>query len=299
MLAIRSKTGKVNVAKIAALVFLFIILSSYAYASQSTITEAEGYACMGEDRSRRQTELAALEAAKRNAIEFASTYMTSETHIKDFELEKDLVSAYANATVKIIKELEKSWYRDANAGDCFRVKIKVEVIPDEKAMNKVSKTKDFADDPSAPLHVRLWTDKKEYERGDRMRIYIKGNKPFYASVIYKDATGKTVQILPNPYRNENYFQGGVIYEIPSGNDRFDLEISPPFGKENITVYASTSPLGDIDLHSQGGVYFVKTKAKDIGARTRGIKLTGKSTGKTSYASEFYEKKAEVKTRSAK
>ncbi|MBW2742399.1 MAG: DUF4384 domain-containing protein, partial [Deltaproteobacteria bacterium] len=82
---------------------------------------------------------------------------------------------------------------------------------------------------------------------------------------------------------------------PSGNDRFDLEITPPFGKENITVYASTSPLGKIDLHTQGGVYFVKTKAKDIGAKTRGIKLTGKSTGKSGYASEF----AEVKTRSAK
>ena len=299
MLSIKSKTGKMNVPRIAALVFLFIISSSYAYASQSTITEAEGYACMGEDRSRRQTELAALEAAKRNAIEFASTYMTSETHIKDFELEKDLVSAYANATVKVIEELEKGWYTDPNAGDCFRIKIKVEVIPDKKAMDKVSKRKDVADDPSAPLHVRLWTDKKEYERGDRMRIYIKGNKPFYARVIYKDAAGEMVQILPNPYRNENYFQGGVIYEIPSGNDRFDLEISPPFGEENITVYASTSPLGDIDLHTQGGVYFIKTKANDIGARTRGIKLTGKSTGKSGYASEFYEDKAEVKTRSAK
>jgi hypothetical protein len=107
MLAVKSKTERLNVVRIAALAFLFIISYSYTYASQSTITEAEGYACMGEDRSRRQTELSALEAAKRNAIEFASTYMTSETHVKDFELEKDLVSAYANATVKIIKELEK------------------------------------------------------------------------------------------------------------------------------------------------------------------------------------------------
>ncbi len=225
--------------------------------------------------------------------------MTSETHLKDFELEKDLVSAYANATVKIIKELEKNWYKDVNAGDCFRVKIKVEVIPDEKAMEKVSKRKDIVDNPSALLHVRLWTDKKEYKSGDRMRIYIKGNKPFYARVIYKDAAGEMVQILPNPYRNENYFQGGVIYEIPSGNDKFDLEISPPFGEENITVYASTSPLGEIDLHARGGVYFVKTKANDIGARTRGIKLTGKSTDKSGYASEFYEDKAEVKTKPAK
>ena len=299
MLSIKSKTGKMNVARIVALVFLFITSSSYAYASQSTITQAEGYACMGEDRSRRQTEQAALEAAKRNAIEFASTYITSETHVKDFEIEKDLVSAYANATVKVIKELEKSWYKDANTGDCFRIKIKVEVIPDEKAMEKVSKRKNVADDPSAPLHVKLWTDKKEYKSSEKMRIYIKGNKPFYARVIYKDAAGEMVQILPNPYRNENYFQGVVIYEIPSGNDRFDLEISPPFGEENITVYASTSPLGEIELHSQGGVYFVKTKAKDIGAKTRGITLTGKSTGKSGYASEFYENKAEVKTRSVK
>ncbi|RZB34721.1 MAG: hypothetical protein SRB1_00489 [Desulfobacteraceae bacterium Eth-SRB1] len=111
MLVVKSKAGRMNMAGIAALAFVFIISSSYAFASQSTITEAEGYACMGEDRSRRQTEQAALEAAKRNAIEFASTYMTSETHIKDFELEKDLVSAYANATVKVIKELEKSWYK--------------------------------------------------------------------------------------------------------------------------------------------------------------------------------------------
>jgi len=299
MLSIKSKTGRMNMARIAALVFLFLILSSYAYASQSTITEAAGYACMGEDRSRRQTEQAALEAAKRNAIEFASTYMTSETHIKDFELEKDLVSAYANATVKIIKELEKGWYRDANAGDCFRVKIKAEVIPDEKAMEKVSKRNDIVDNPSAPLHVQVWTDKKEYKSGEKMRIYIKGNKPFYARVIYMDAAGKMVQILPNPYRNDNYFQGGTIYEIPSGNDRFDLEISPPFGEENISVYASTSPLGEIDLHTQGGVYFVKTKPNNIGARTRGIKLTGKFTDKSGYASEFYENNAEVKTRSEK
>jgi hypothetical protein len=49
---------------------------------------------------------------------------------------------------------------------------------------------------------------------------------------------------------------------------------------------------------------VKTKAKDIGAKTRGIKLkavklTGKSTDKKDYASEFYENETEVKTMSAK
>ena len=71
---------------------------------------------------------------------------------------------------------------------------------------------------------------------------MKGNKPFYVRVVYEDADGSILQLLPNPYRQDNYFNGGVVYEIPSGNDRFELEVSPPFGEENIVVYA---PAGHI------------------------------------------------------
>ncbi|MEW6686863.1 MAG: DUF4384 domain-containing protein, partial [Candidatus Edwardsbacteria bacterium] len=264
---------------------LCLISASNSFSSQSTIAESEGYACMGEDKSRKQTEQAAVADAKRKAIESVSSYITSETQVKDFELQKDLVSAYANATVKVIQELEKGWYKDTTMGDCYKVKIKAEVIPDEKAMVKVAKSKQAADDPSAPLNIQAWTDKKEYRSGEKIKIYIKGNKPFYARVLYKDVKGELLQLLPNPYRSENYFNGGVIYEIPSGNDRFELEVSPPFGEENVIVYASTSQLGDIDLEAQGGVYQVKTRHADIGDRTRGVKIIEKGS-KGSSASEF-------------
>ncbi|MEW6162698.1 MAG: DUF4384 domain-containing protein [Nitrospirota bacterium] len=272
-----------------------LVLFSNLYASQSTITESEGYACMGEEKSRKQTEQAAVADAKRKAIESVSSYITSETQVKDFELQKDLVSAYANATVKVIQELEKGWYKDTTMGDCYKVKIKAEVIPDEKAMVKVAKSKQAADDPSAPLNIQVWTDKKEYRSGEKIKIYIKGNKPFYARVLYKDVRDEFIQLLPNPYRKDNYFNGGVIYEIPSGNDRFDLEVSPPFGEENIIVYASTSPLGDISLEAQGGVYQVKTRHEDIGNRTRGVKLVEKTDNKKTSASEFFEERATLKT----
>jgi hypothetical protein len=282
--------------KIFIALLLGILSTSTLYASQSTITESEGYACMGEDKSRKQTEQTAMADAKRKAIEQASTYIKSETHVKDFELERDLVSAYANATVRIIQEMEKGWYKDPSAGDCYKIKIKAEVIPDEKAMEKVAKSKQVTDDPSAPLSVQVWADKKEYRSGEKMKVYIKGNKPFYAMVIYRDAGGRNIQLLPNPYRSENYFNGGVIYELPSGNDRFELEVSPPFGEENIIVYASTSPLGNIELESLGGVYQVKTMAKDIGDKTRGVKIIEKvGSAKEISASEFFEEKAVVKT----
>ncbi|MBI4838034.1 MAG: DUF4384 domain-containing protein [Nitrospirae bacterium] len=274
---------------------LTLLLTPALYAAQSTITESEGYACMGEDKSRKQTEQTAMADAKRNAVEYAATYIKSETQVKDFELQKDLIEAYSRASVKIIQEIKREWYKDASVGDCFKIKIKAEVIPDEKAMEKVAKNVQSADDPSAPLSIQLWTDKKEYKKGDMVKVYVKGNKPFYARVLYKDAGGELLQLLPNPYRKDNYFNGGVIYEIPSGNDKFDLEVSSPFGEENVVIYASTSPLGEINLKSEGGVYQIKTTASDVGDKTRGITFKEKTGDKATQASEFFEEKVVVRT----
>ena len=283
-------------------VFMFFLLVKPVYAAQSTITDAVGSACMGDDKSRKQTEDSALTDAKKNAIEFASTYIKSETEVKNFALEKDLLSAYAHAEVKLLQEPVKEWYKDPNSGDCLKLKIKAEVIPDTAAMQKMAAPSlAVIDDPSAPLTVKVWTDKKEYKEGEKVKVYIKGNRPFYARVIYKDASGAMVQILPNPYRTDNFFNGGAIYEVPTGNDKFELVVNPPFGEENVIVYASSSPLGEIDTEAQGGVYEVKTQTRDIGVKTRGIKLLGKSQdGSPSAvskpaASEFFEDKVVVKT----
>jgi hypothetical protein len=278
---------------ISCLVSVFMV--STLYASQSTITEADGYACMGYDKSRKQTEEEALTNAKRKAVEYASTYIKSETRLKNFQLEKDLINAYANATVKIIQEMEGVWYKDASSGDCFRVKVKAEVVPDDQVMSRISKGQGVQDDPSAPLNVSLWTGKKEYRQSEKVKVYIKGNKPFYARVVYKDAQGSLVQLLPNPYRMNNYFNGGVIYEIPSGEDKFELEVTPPFGNENILVYGSTSNLGEIEIEPVGGIYRIKTSPDNIGMVTRGISLKAKSLEEKGKAAEFSEAEIVIKT----
>jgi hypothetical protein len=271
------------------LTFLLILfMASSLYASQSTIIETDGNACMGYDKSRKQTEDEALANAKKKAVEHAATYIKSESRVKDFELEKDLVEAYSNATVKVIQEISRSWYKDATLGDCCQVKIKAEVIPDNEAMDRISKGKGQIDDPSAPLNVQLWTDKKDYKAGDKIRIYIRGNKPFYARILHKGAEGDLLQLLPNPYRKDHYFNGGVIYEIPSGPDRFEMEVTPPFGPENIIVYASTSPLGEINTAPAGGVYKIKTESEKVGERSRAVSLVQKNPEQKTKAAEFSE-----------
>jgi hypothetical protein len=278
-------------------VFLLLTLfvTSVLYAGPSTITVVDGKACMGEDKSRQQTESLALTHAKRQAVEYAATYLKSETHVKDLEIEKDLVNAYANATVRIIEEIEKNWYRDPAVGECYRIKVKMEVVPDDKAMEQLTKAKDLIDQPDGPLQVQVWTDKKTYRQAEKIKVYVKGNKPFYARVLHRDVKGHLLQLLPNAFRKDNYFNGGVVYEIPSGHDRFELEVTPPFGEESIIVYSSRSPLGDINLQDAGGVYQVKTKTSDVEIRTRGVKIKEKGEGKASAASEFFEGKVTVRT----
>ena len=277
------------------LFLLFLLMPSCLHASQSTIVEVDGQACMGYDKSRKQTEDEALTHAKKKAVQHAATYIKSESRVKDFELEKDLVEAYSNATVKVIQELSRTWYRDVSLGDCCQVKIKAEVIPDNEAMERISKGKGQADDPSAPLNVQLWTDKKDYKEKEKIKIYIRGNKPFYARIVHKGGNGELLQLLPNPYRKDHYFNGGVIYEIPSGQDRFEMEVTPPFGQEDIIVYASTSPLGEINVAPAGGVYEIKTKPDKIAIESRGVSLKEMNPGQKTKAAEFSESKIIYKT----
>jgi hypothetical protein len=271
-----------------------LVYSTNLYAIQSTITEAEGYSCAGEDKSRKQTEQDALAEAKRLAVENALSYIKSETKVENFQIEKDVVQAYSNATVKVIEIKERSWYKDERSGDCYKIKFKAEIIPDEKAMTALASKKEFADDPTLPLTVKMWTEKNEYKGKEKIKIFLKGNKPFFARVLYTNVQGESLQLLPNPYRTDNYFNGGVIYEIPSGKDRFDLEVTSPFGEESIIVYASSTELGKINVKPAGAVYKIKTSADDVGVRTRGVQLKEK-TDDDNPAEAFYEGRVTVKT----
>ncbi len=126
---------------------------------------------------------------------------------------------------------------------------------------------------------------------------MKGNKHFFARVIYRNAAGETLQLLPNPYRKNNFFSSGIVHELPSGDDRYDIEVIPPFGTEVITLFGSTAQLGDIELQEKFSVYEVKTKAEDIGLKTRGVALTEKKGSSNDAGADFAEAKAVVTTES--
>lgn len=275
-----------------------LLLSTTLHAGQSIITESDGYACMVNGKSRKDTESTAIAVARRKAAESVNSYIQTGTRIKDAMLVNSLLSAYANAQVNVLQELLGEWYTEQSLGDCYRVKLVVEVIPDVKAMARsTKKNMDVLEsDPSCPLAIKVWMDKDVYIQGDLMKIFMKANKPFYANVVYKQADNSLLQLLPNHFRRQNYFNGGVVYEIPSGEDHFNMEAVTPFGFENVTVYASTSPTGSLDVTPAGRFFPIVNKRSDISRATRSVMFARKGTGQM--VAEFAEATATAVTRSA-
>ncbi|MFH1138083.1 MAG: DUF4384 domain-containing protein [Pseudomonadota bacterium] len=283
-----------------------VFFGTTAWCGQSTISLGEHVACMGTDKSVNETESEAINGAKKNAAGLASTYIKSEFEHKivskrvgdesvDAELGKDLVGAYVNAQVKVLDVLAKDWESNAEYGKCCRVKVRAEIIPDESAIQNPEKLHDL-DNPTLPLVVKVWANSEIYRSGELMKIYLRGNKPFYARVIYTMADGTILQLLPNGYRRDNYFNGGTMYSIPSGPDQFKLEVSPPFGKESLTVFASTEPLGTVDGQDVGqGLTAFDSSLAAISNKTRGIKIIGEGAVRIKGAAEFFETETEVVT----
>ena len=277
-----------------------LVISSTSYASSSSITQAEGEACMGRDKSRSQTEEVALESAKRLAADYSSTHITSSTVVENFQLKEDIVKAFNEAEVKVLEILEKAW--EEAPGDCYTIKIRAEVIPAPAPIQAVDATQWMAN-PTLPLNVRLWVNQQDrtYEASQEMKVYLQGNKPFYARLIYVDAQGNNIPLLPNQHRRRNYFHGGTLFEVPTDDDRFKLTVRSPFGKEKLVLYASTERLGSIEKKAAGeDVYLVTETLEEVASGTRSIAVTAGPTGsggngESSSIAEFAEATVEITT----
>jgi hypothetical protein len=212
---------------------------------RSVIQEADGYANIGEDQTMSQMREIAFTNAKRRVLEKAKTRITSETKIKDFQLEYDVVISKAEGDVTILEEKDHSIQDNR-----YHVWIKAEVNYALQAKGGGS-SPSLLMDAAAPLTVKVWTDNKSYQAGEEITVFVEGNRDFYARVLNMSGEDAIVQLLPNTYRTSDQFKGGKTYRIPDAGDRFKLRVQPPFGPDKIVVYASESPIGDISLQEIG------------------------------------------------
>lgn len=255
----------------------FLLGSPALRAEYSSILEVSAEGC--EDSAPKAQKLA-YALMKRQAAEMAQTHVQSTTSVKDFVLESDIIESYSEATVSVLEVLSESF-----VDGCHKVRARVEVKPTEK-LSQLGADK-MLNDPTAPLTVKLWTNQSTYKVGDQMLVYVKGNKPFYGMLAYRQVDGSLLQLLPNPNRTETHFNGGVVYVVPGDGDEFSFDIEPPFGVEQLTLFASTAPLGDVASVNLGPLAQLTESTSGVKQKTRGIKMSTQS------AEELAKKRAQI------
>jgi hypothetical protein len=261
---------------------------------RSTIVDVDGYAYLSEDKTIKEMREEALANAKREALERAQTYIRSISKVENFQLSYDFIQNQAEGAIRILESNDHGITDDNRYHYWIKAEVEYSLKPPE---GKADLSSDLTKNPDAPLTVYVWTEKSEYQAGEKIHVFLQGNKDFFARVAYRDVQGNLLQLLPNPHRKDNFFKGGKVISIPGKGDRFDLEVGPPFGIENIIVYASSAEMGDADVETVGDVlYSVRGGLEDYGMKARGVKIVQKQEGEGVSGAEFFEAQCEVKTR---
>lgn len=279
---------------------------------RSCIQSVDGYSYLSEDKTIADLRDSAMKNAKQQALTNASTYIRSRTEVENFVLKSDEVLINAEGTVKILEQQDHGIQDNSR----YHIWIKAEVeyllgagsssetntnTDDTKNSIELNGASSMPDIPSAtaPLTVRVWSSKKNYNKGEKIVVYLEGNRDFYARVVDINSEGDIVQLLPNNYRTSSFFKGNTKYTIPNEDDKFELTVSPPYGTDRIVVYASEVPLGDVQTTpiAQGLSLFTGDQ-KALGTRTRGIAVTAKvdeESTTTPAIAEFFETSYEINT----
>jgi hypothetical protein len=249
---------------------------------RSCIQSVDGYAVLSENMTISDTRSAAFANAKRQAVETARTYIQSKTKVVDFELKSDEITATSEGAVIVLEQKDHGVENNTR----YHVWIKAEVEFSLKSDMKIPNDTDM--DQDSFLTVKVWTSKKMYKDGESIVIYVQGNRDFYARIVDITTSGEIIQLLPNNYRKSNFFKAGKIYKIPDSSDRFDLTVGVPYGQDQIIVYASEVPLGDVALEKvDHGLHRYRGSRKELAVQTRGIAVM--ETDQVSHEGvEFYE-----------
>jgi len=223
------------------------------HARRSIIIEAKGQECAPKGAFTAKTEEQSLNNAIADAHRRVVQYVLDLAGLKDTSPQgRELTELYTQAPVmglQVLKKRKSGGY--ASGRKCAYVDIKAQIAPDEKVEARLQQL--TGEGATAPLLIKVWTERKVYYLGETVKFFVQANKPFYGSILYKDAANGLSQIFPNEYHRDSYFESNKVYTFPTEGE-YGIKVAPPaFGEEWITVYAATAPLDYIaDIVATGG-----------------------------------------------
>ena len=84
-------------------------------------------------------------------------------------------------------------------------------------------------------------DRQTFQKGDPLSFLLSLNRDAYLLLIYENAAGKLLQVLPNPFEGQRLYRAGLFMPFPDRTASFRFKIDAPFGKETLWAFASDLP----------------------------------------------------------
>lgn len=94
------------------------------------------------------------------------------------------------------------------------------------------------------IHLELTTQRGDgatFAEGEKIQYFVSANRDAYLILLYKDASGRLIQIYPNARSGNGFHKAGEYMEIPDRMSVFDFTITSPFGSEQVWAFAATIP----------------------------------------------------------
>jgi len=118
------------------------------------------------------------------------------------------------------------------------------------------------------IHVEITTpigDAQSFEEGDVIQFYVSLDKDAYLCLIYQNANGHIVQLVPNKLSQITFFPAGDYFKLPDGASGYQFKVSVPYGKEAVWIFAASKPFPTLvgQRLEDGGLSLVGQSLRDI------------------------------------
>lgn len=120
-------------------------------------------------------------------------------------------------------------------------------------------------------------DRQIFRAGDTVSLLVSLDRDAYLVIIYQDAAGNLLQLLPNPKTGNPRMTAGLFAAIPSAQAPYAFTIAAPFGEEHIHVFAASKALpalpgltmADGTLRLSGSLDAIATRLRKAAAESGG------------------------------
>lgn len=263
--------------------FIVIVMGLNTTVSAQRLDSVTGKGCYtyGDNETPINARKAAIIIAQEDAVTHHHVFVQSESKLKNFHLEEDLIQTASAAMLENV-QVEKE-EREAQK-ICVHITAKLSPVSVQELITQRVNAKEIAEEALVPVipknetfGFRVWTNKSNgrYVEGERLIVYVQSDRDAYLKLDYFQADGTVVHLVPNVYRGQAFIKAGQKYSFGDNSAPEHFEIGGPFGAEIIKGMLSVHPFDGVSgLRAEKPLSDSREYLQDMKRGLRGVKLKG-------------------------